>query len=330
MKASIFYLNFKFSRNAATLFCASLGIFLFSLFFAPFYYEGDQIAYTNAYNSVFDQNLVDGLLVYASYVGSAEPIHYLIVWVASNLGFEKNSVMALANSILAYLIMRVFLQWQVSVYVSLAVIFTNFYVLTLYFTAERLKFGFIFLMLSLLYSRQRKLSFAFAITSVLAHSQQILIYASTLFSSVMISVSSSLKTGTLHFKQILLLVTIIFVALVVFYFMVEHILSKFEYYNSTARENSLFSLWKTFIFSLLALQYSKDRLKIISIFSILLLASALIGPERVNMIAYCFFMFYALQYKRGVNAGVVFTLLYFGLKSIYFILDILETGQGFS
>ena len=318
-------------RSAVILFCASLGIFLFSLFFAPFYYAGDQIAYTNAYNSAFGQNLVDGLLVYASSVSTIEPIHYLIVWTASKLGLEKNFVMAIANSILAYLIIRVLLQWRVSVYVALAVIFTNFYVLVLYFTAERLKFGFIFLMLSLLYSRQRKLSVAFAITAVIAHSQQILIYASTLFSSVMASVSSSLKTGTFCLKKLLLLTTtIILVALPVFYFMGEHITDKFQYYNADAQENSFFRLWKTSIFFLLTLQYSTARLKIISTFSILLLAAALIGPDRVNMIAYCFFMFYALQYKGGVNAGVALTSFYFGLKSIYFILDILETGQGFS
>lgn len=330
MKTTMVYPNLKLSRRAVTLFCVSLGIFLFSLFFAPFYYSGDQIAYTDAYNSVFDKDLVGGLLVYARSSGSTELIHYLIVWMASNLGLEKNFVMAIANSILAYLIMRVFLQWRVSVYVALAVIFTNFYVLTLYFSAERLKFGFIFLMLSLHYSKQRKLSLAFAITAVLAHSQQILIYASTLFSSVMTSISSSLRTGTFHLKKILLLIAIILVALAVFYFMDEHISGKFVYYNAIAQENSLFSLWKTLIFFLLTLQYSTARLKIISTFSILLLAVALIGPERVNMVAYCFFMFYALQYKRGVNAGVTLTSFYFGLKSIYFILDILETGQGFS
>jgi hypothetical protein len=48
------------------------------------------------------------------------------------------------------------------------------------------------------------------------------------------------------------------------------------------------------------------------------------------MISYCFFMFYALQYKGGVNLGVAVTSFYFGLKSIQFILNVIENGHGFS
>lgn len=34
--------------------------------------------------------------------------------------------------------------------------------------------------------------------------------------------------------------------------------------------------------------------------------------------------------KRGGNAGVALTSFYFGVKSIYFILEIIEAGKGFS
>jgi hypothetical protein len=330
MKSALFYSNLKFSHSAVTLFCGSLGIFIISLLFAPLYSNGDQIGYTNAYNSVFGEDLVYGLEAYKGHISSSEPIHYLIVFMTSNLGLEKNLVMAISNSILAYLIMRVFLQWRVSAYVSLALIFTNFYVLVLYFSGERLKFGFIFLMLSLLYSRQRKLSFFFAITAILAHSQQILFYVITLFSSAMTAVSYFLKKGKFHYKQTLMLIVFIFIAFALFYFMGGHILGKLEIYNTAAQENSLFSLWRTLILFLLTLQYSAARLNIISSFSILLLAVVFVGPERINMISYCYFLFYALQYKRGVNVGVAFTSIYFCFKSIDFILNVFETGQGFS
>jgi hypothetical protein len=330
MKVAISYSNFKFSRVAKILFFVSVGVLVSSLLFSPFYYEGDSIPYANAYVAVFGQNLVDGLLVYTSTVSSVEPVHYLIIWTTSNLGIDKNLVTAIANSILAYLMMRVFLQWRVSLYVALAIVFTNFYVLVLYFAAERLKFGFIFLMLSLLYCRERKLSAAFAMTAVLAHSQNILIYVGTLFSSVITDVSASLKTGRFRLKKVLLLVLIIAVSVGSLNLIEEYLSLKFEYYNVAAQENSFFDLWKILVFLLLTLRYTTDRLNVISTFFILLLVATLVGPDRINMIAYCFFMFYALQYNSGVNAGVILTTLYFGIKSIYFILDILATGQGFS
>lgn len=333
MKTSIFYPKLKFSLSTLTLLSISFSVFLFSLFFAPFYYAGDQVRYLHIYNDLSDRHLFEGLDVYYTDIGSKEIIHYLIVWITSNLSLGKNFVMAIANSILAYLLMRLFLHWRVSIYVSVAVIFTNFYVLTLYFSAERLKFAFIFTILSLLYSyrRQPKLSFSFALTSVLAHSQQILIYASLVFSSFMLGFVASLKTGMLNLKLLLSLTIIIISALIVFYFNSNHILYKLHYYSNTfgLEKNSLIALWKPLFFLLLTLQYSKERLRVIYIYMILLLSAVIIGPQRVTMIAYFFFMFYALQYNRGVNAGVILTSFYFAVKSYYYILEILNSGQGY-
>jgi len=333
MKTSIFYPKLKFSLRTLTIFSLSFSVFLLSLFFAPFYYGGDQIRYLHIYNDLSGRHLFESLDIYYSDIGSKELIHYLIVWIASNLSLGKNFVMAIANSILAYLIMRLFLHWRVSIYVSVAVIFTNFYVLTLYFSAERLKFAFIFTILSLLYSyrRQTKLSFLFALTSVLAHSQQILIYASLVFSSFMLGLSALLKTGMLNLKLLLSLIIIIISALAVFYFNSDHILYKLDYYSNNfgLEKNSLTGLWKPLLFLLLTLQYTKERLRVIYIYILLLLSAVIIGPERVTMIAYLFFMFYALQYNRGLNVGVILTSFYFAVKSYYYILAILNSGQGY-
>jgi hypothetical protein len=174
------------------------------------------------------------------------------------------------------------------------------------------------------------LAFAFAITAVLAHSQQILIYASIIFSYLIAGFSSLLRTGTFRLRSILFLIFIAVTSLFLFLILSDHISAKFEYYSSIAQNNTFFSLWKTLIFLMLTLHYSSSRIHVIWIFSTLLLAVVLVGPERINMLAYIFFMFYALKYKRGVNVGVALTSLYFGVKSIYFILDVLKTGQGFS
>lgn len=329
MKNTSVYPNLKVSHSSLVLLFISVGIFLFSLFFGPLYVVGDQIRYRGAYDIVYGLNLIEANLAYSLHL-DGEIVHFLVVWAASNLGFEKDFTMAVFNSLLAYLIMRLCLQWRVSIYVAMAIVFTNFYLMVLYFAAERLKFGFIFLMLSLLYSSNPKTSATFAVTAVFSHAQQLIIYVSIIFSSVMTSVLFTLKTYRIRVRSLLLLIGLVIISLAIFYVLGDHFIYKFRYYKAIVDGNILSNIWKPLVFFVLTLQYSTDRLKITCIFCILILATLFVGPERVTMISYVFFMFYALQYRRGVNAGVVLTSFYFGVKSIYFILDVIQTGQGFS
>lgn len=318
------------SRTGFILLAVALSVFLLSLFFAPFYFNGDQYHYANAYAAVYGEEYLQGLIDYKyKYVGSSEPIHYSIIWLASNLGIEKNLVMAVANSALAYLLMRVFIEWRVSVFIALLIVFTNFYVLVLYFAAERLKFGFIFFLLSLLYLRKKIPLYFYAFLSTLAHSQMIIIYGSILFSSILSSFLRTLRLEGFRLKNIFPLIITSFLALGGFIILGEHIGEKFAAYSNTAADNDLLNIWRSVVFLLLALLYSTDRSRTVFIFSTIITMVIVVGPERINMLAYCFFLFYALKYKRGVNAAVVLTSIYFGGKSIDFILRVLETGQGF-
>ena len=329
MKFKSSFPSFKRLHSSVILLSVSLGVFLFSIFFAPLYYDGDQVVYHNAYKDVAGTELLTGFVSYQFRISTSEPIHFFIIWLANNLGLEKNFFIAIANSFLAYVTMRVFLQWRVSVYIALVVIFTNYYVLVLYFAAERLKFAFIFLMLSLLYIRNHKLSILFAITSVLTHIQQLIIYGSIMFSWFIENLIYILSTSRIGSKKIFLLIGIVFIGLFLFYFQGNQLTYKFWEYYGKATGNSLLVLWKAFSIFLLTLLYTSNRRKVISIFCIIFITVFLVGPERVNMIAYFFFMFYALQYKGGVNLGVLITSFYFGLKSIYFIFQVVTSGQGF-
>jgi len=326
---------FKLSKSKVTLFLLPLFIFSLSLFFAPFYYDGDSIPYNKIYDSflVSNANLFDGFSIYKDKVNGSL-IHYLYIWIVTNLGIERGFSMAFANSILAYLMMRLFLQWRVPIYIALVIILTNYYVLGLYFAAERLKFGYIFMLLGLIYSTKPKLSIVFALTSILAHAQQVLVYVSVLFSSVMANILYSLKTGKLSRKSAYSLISLAFIALIFLYFIGDHIFDKFiaykaNHFNNVTLLNSVLNLGKSFLLFLLCLRYTTKRLEVISIFSVLFIATLLVGPDRVNMITYSFFMFYALQYKNGFNAGVVLTSCYFAWKSIHFISQVLATGQGY-
>lgn len=321
--------HFFVSQIAFSQFLGSAGVFLISLFLAPYYFEGDQLQYIGAYNAVNGLNFSDGFLAYRAYLTTEEPIHYTIVWIFSNLDFGKNVVMATANSVLAYLLMRVFFEWRVSIYLALALVFTNYYVLVLYFAAERLKFGFIIFLLAVILSKRKKSAIFFAVFSIMAHVQLLVIYAAVLFSKSIhrlitrINISKSFYRETFFFGFVLLLVFITWTVLG------EHIIYKLGQYTERDHNNSIFDIWKSFVFLVLAAMYSREKLKTLFAFLIIISSVIILGPDRINFIAYIFFMYHALQYKRGINAGVIVTLIYFAFKSVDFILRIIYNGHGF-
>ena len=65
------------------------------------------------------------------------------------------------------------------------------------------------------------------------------------------------------------------------------------------------------------------------IFFPLFIAVFLIGGERVNMIGYFVFLYYALPINKGFNFGVLLTSAYFLAASFGFTINIIEHGDGF-
>ena len=94
--------------------------------------------------------------------------------------------------------------------------------------------------------------------------------------------------------------------------------------------SGLSSIWQSTLFMLMALVYVKNKRQIVLLFIPIIVTSFIVGPERVVIIAYFIFVYFAIQYKRGLNYGIGLTMLYFGIKSVGFLFNILNTGQGFS
>lgn len=311
------------------LFAISVFIFLLSVIFSQYYIEGDQIYYGNAYNAVADLDFSEGYIAYTALLGSAELVHYLIIWSASGMGFDKNVVMAVANALLAYLTMRFFLVWRASAFMALIFVFTNFYILVIYFAAERLKFGFIFFLSSVLLRHHTKYFYAFAALSILSHAQMSILYISLFVSSATPLIVTALRTSQFRLKNILVKAgaALLFIGLMAFLW--EHFSSKLFYYSYQAKEKSLLDVLGSVSLLIGSLYYSSNRLQTLLVFTPLIISTLLVGSDRVNMMSYMFFLFYALQYKRGLNSAVAATSIYFGIKSIIFITNVLESGSGF-
>jgi len=310
-------------RNTITIL-----VLLLSLFFAPFYFEGDQLGYNNAYDGIKGSNVLEGYVLYNFYITSDEPIHFFILWIFSNLGIAKYVVMAFANAVLANVLTRMFFKWKVSIFVTCFIIFTNFYLLVLYFAAERLKFAFIFFFIAILLSDHVKRSYMFVLLSIVTHVQMLILVLGQFFAMVMQYLIAFLLTLKLKlsFGRIIFII-ILFIPVI---FLSDHILYKFKSYADISASKSLVSnTFQPIIFLLLSLVYSNNKKETFFIFFIVILSSSIVGPERITMIAYLYFMFYALRINRGINFGVIITSIYFFFKSIIFISNVIQNGHGF-
>lgn len=311
-------------------------VFIASLLFAPFYFAGDQVFYGLAYKDMAGRELIEAYSVYPKYMSSREVVHFLAVWLASGLGIEKNLVMATVNSLLSFFLMRLFEQWRVSLIVALAICITNFYVLVLYFAAERLKFGILFFVMSVYacYICDKKRSFFFSFLAIIAHVQLLIPYTSVLFSRLF-SISNILYLSKININRRYKYIFIHFfafgvTAILIWNLLSYQIVSKFVYYSTVqSQKRDFFDFARVICFFCLTFLYTTKHYDVVLKFLPIFFAVYLLGGDGVNLFAYAIFMSYALTYKRGLNFGVFITSIYFASKSVGFIGRIIETGQGF-
>lgn len=311
----------RFSRTSFAKVTAAVFVFLLSLLIMPFYTGGDQSAYRKVYEALPNFSPIEGFLFYSRNLNSEEFVHFFLSWVASHF-IGKDLFIAFSNAILAYVAMSLFLRWKASVTIAFLILLTNFYFLVLYFAAERLKFGFIFLFLSMIYIDQIKRFYGFAVLSLLSQVSVVIVYISALFNVFVWRILKLFRTGKVS-KSGLLVIPFLFIPLLL---VKNQIFSKFlAFYNG----GSLAELYKILVFLLLALWYSKKKSETIILFIPLVIATYLVGGFRINLFGYFVFLYYGLQFRRGWNLGVLATSLYFAYSSMNFLFNVIQHGDGF-
>ncbi|HIP49759.1 MAG TPA: hypothetical protein EYG92_12450 [Lutibacter sp.] len=316
----------KFSIENAILI---VSVFLLSLLISPYYTDGDQFIYRVVYEGLQGLNLKDGYAFYIFHLDSKEVIHFLLSWLATNQEIDKDLFMAFSNAVLAFAAVGLMRKLNVSVWIMALLLLTNFYFYVLYFAAERLKFGFIFLFFSLLYMKR---FYIFTLLSIFSHVQVIILYGSILFKvlfrqtvNLIIKLFSKGKIK----KKSLIIISLLPIILFLIYFALSgHLESKFQYYYEKAG-HSLADLVRIFAFFILTLWYAKNKEEVVLIFIPLVFSVYLIGGERINMMAYFVFLYYALPIRKGFNIGVLITSSYFLFLTYGFMVKIIEHGDGF-
>jgi hypothetical protein len=206
------------------------------------------------------------------------------------------------------------------------IVLTNFYMFVLYFAAERLKFGFLFLVLSLLYSNKPWQSYSLAFLSIWSHFSMLLIYAGVWMAEFYNKLSMKVKWRS---KGFLLSFLVLLPPFALVLYESKTILWKLGTYIERNENLAVMSFMPLVVLIVLTGIYAKNMRKSIFIFAPLLVGVAIVGGSRLNMLAYFIFLGFGLRVNAGVNAGVLITSAYFFYKSIGFVANVLEHGHGF-
>ena len=241
-----------------------------------------------------------------------------MVWTASNLGIDRIFFLSLCNTFLAGLFIKIFDSFKVNILVTSSFIITNFYLYVLFFTGERLKFGFIFFLLAFLYRKKLPLSLLFLILSIFSHLQMLILCLGRALQLVLNELQP------LEFRRSLLLAL---PALGVGFFVIQTTL--FGKILAYGDDRTLFDFLRMGVFFLIALYYTKDKMETVIYFSTLFMAVYLVGGDRVNMIGYMFCLYYCLPYRGGFNLGMLITSLYFYMQILILFQKLFYMGMGF-
>jgi hypothetical protein len=317
----MFAFDLKVSRYFFWKVVVSLVVMILSVFIGKQYVNGDQTFYRSTYESISSLGLLDSFVHYSSQLSSIEIIHFLSIWLVSGY-IDKDSFMAFVNATLVYLTMSLFQKMKVNLGIAIFIVLTNFYLVVMYFAAERLKFGFIFFIASMLFFREERKYLLLSLFSILAHAQMLIAYGSLITLKVF---GSKLRDLSLKLYFLISLISCILLL-----YLYDYIYYKFSFYSSLASQKDILDLLRIVLFLLLSLWYSKNRFEVGLLFTPLILAVFIVGGDRINILGYFLFLYYGLQVRNGLNFGVLLTSLYFAIGSFNFVENIIVNGDGFS
>ena len=320
-----FYL-IKLSPNffQVTCRCALLVIvFAISMMVGGLYTEGDQYIYGRVYDAIGALTLAEAFVFYTQSLSSIEIVHFIFIWSLSSY-FPKVLLFSILNTIFAGLIVRVFDLIKVNFLVTCVFLLSNFYMYVLFFAAERLKFGFFLLVLGLCIQSGKILKNSLILLSLSAHFQMILVYAPKAFEVAIASLVRLLKVQRFNPKILVFLVPLTFLPMIL-----DSLLAKIQAYEYIGTG---FDYVRMSCFLMLTVWYAAKENSIksaIIMFVPLFIAVYFVSGDRVNMIAYVYFLYFALRYKNGLNIGVLLTSIYFFGKTALFLSSINQFGHGF-
>lgn len=298
--------------------------YILSMVILSYYTEGDQVHYWRFYGALSTAKAIEVMLLAREHVSSAEPISAYVLWVGASLGIEKNTFITVLNVILSLGILLLMRRHKVPWYVQL-LIFSNFYLIVLMTGAERLKIAYILLVYAALVPS--KLGIALALASPLAHLQSFILLGGLAAAKTSASIKSIFSSMRMRKRAVIAVVVLLPLAVLVLLVLQEGIMIKATGYMS--RAGAFSELFQVFLLAGISFFVAKDRFRMGLMLITMMVAIFLLGGMRVNMIAFSLFLYLMILEGRLQHPLVLLLLSYFSLKSVFFVRNIFDYGNGF-
>jgi hypothetical protein len=108
------------------------------------------------------------------------------------------------------------------------------------------------------------------------------------------------------------------------------IMGKLNTYISSRSEFHAWDVTPALLMLSGAIYYSRQLVDPLLKMGPILVAILFLGGSRLNMLLYFVFLYYALRVNGGFNGGVLVTSVYLGWKSVLFVQNVLNHGDGFA
>lgn len=312
--------------NLAWMYIGAIAIFgvtyVFSYWVFGYYTEGDQAYYRSFYEVLGRTPLEYVVDVQFRYTGSREPIYGLIMWISSQ-SVEKRVAISIFNSILMTSLLVLLIKRQASIsFIILS--FLNFYTLVMLTSAERLKFAYIFAILAALLPPLWR--GAMIALSLLSHFSILIVLLALLLPQRYRSTLKSFREGGFETLKGVFSFTIMIVAFLSFLYVYQDpIISKVSHYVLY----SYMDMGAALILFASAMLVTDNRENMLLTLSLPLVATFILGGDRVNMLTISIFLYVVLKERKTNHPVVLLLMLYLSYKSLDFMGDILRYGTGF-
>jgi hypothetical protein len=299
--------------------------FLFSTWLLDIYRGGDQEHYDRFWRAMVwtHPSLWERLQV--AYLSSAEPLYRLIIGVGTYYNVDRIGYLSAWNAFFLSLIAYALIKFRSSIPFAVLV-FTNFYVLVLLSSAERLKFGYIFLLLAFCVENVRWKAIL-SVASGFAHTQAVIQFFSAAIYYVAVEYERILsrRSSTIAF----MVGAPASIGIVVYYLfnsIGDIVVQKSEFYMGESEGIPEIVQW--FLILIGGTVVLDRRWPFFLAMLPMGVLTSLFGG-RVNVATLAFFCALAMTGRKTAHPLVLFVMAYMSFKSIGFITNVLNTGQGF-
>lgn len=290
-----------------------------SLFLHPFYIYGDQEFYRDFFKNINNYNEIsEAFYFYRNTVGATEPL-YLIFSKIISFFFDKDIIYSIINGVFLGVATSLLMRRGLNIFLAIIFVF-NFYVMTLFFSAERLKLGLLFL--GVFFLMKSNWRFVFLIAAPLFQFQLIIPISSWLIWRFY---------GGIRSIKLSVLFILIALAILMYYqfydYLVVYIGSKLESYQDAGWGGGV-ALVKPLVFIGVAFFAVERENYLRFIFSVtpILVASYFFGSERQTLLAYAVMIYFWSKKRCGFNFPLILASLYFFAQGLFFVDEFLKSG----